>query len=374
MRITILLSLIFALGGCTSQITFDSSHVDTVIKVGEALKAPVSDFQFAIDSSWLIVLKTPDEKIQGSITKIKIHDHLIYTLDELQSKNLNVYDFNGNYVRSIGNIGKGPQELLNISDFCIYQEQIFLIDNITERIQIFSTTSGKFLKTVPLSFRPHEMGVINDNQYLFELSEYNQGHEDRFQRYNLVVTDSLFQPQTFFLSHPKTKDNSVQYISINNPFNRVKDSIYYFSTITDAVYQFSIDLLTQCVYFDFGRQYSIPTDLKYDDNKFTKYAQGHDYAYFVESPILLENYIAGILRVNKKKFFVLTDRQECFVKEISLNDYNALDPVFCIGAYGNTLISTIDDVGLQQFKAKNLFSEQITNHENYNFILFSKLK
>ncbi len=373
MKKNILIISLFICISCNPQIS-PVSQVDTIIKVSEALKSPVTDFQFAIDSSWLVVLKTPDEKIQGSITKIKVKDSFIYTLDELQSKSLNIYDLNGNYVRCIGSIGKGPQELLNISDFCIHQEQIFLIDNIMERIQVFSTISGKFIKTIPLSFRPHEIEIIDDNHYLFKLSEYNQERDEKFQKNYLVKTDSLFQPQKFFISHPIAKNNSVQYISINNPLSRSKDSLYYYSTISDIIYQFSNDSLLQRVHFDFGRQYSIPIDLKYDDNKFMKYTHRHDYAYFIESPIILENYIAGIIRVNKKKFFILTDKKECFAKEISQNNYNVLDPIFCIGAYENTLISTIDDVGLQQFKAQNLFSEQITNHEHCNFILFTRLK
>lgn len=108
--------------------------INQVINIEEALKNRTSNFNNFIDSSWIISLKTPKEKLQGAISKVQIHNNLIYTLDELQSKSLNVYDKEGMYLRSFGKRGRGPQELLNISDFCIYGDKVYLIDNILKHI------------------------------------------------------------------------------------------------------------------------------------------------------------------------------------------------------------------------------------------------
>lgn len=349
--------------------------INQVINIEEALKNRTSNFNNFIDSSWIIALKTPKEKLQGAISKVQIHNNLIYTLDELQSKSLNVYDKEGMYLRSFGKRGRGPQELLNISDFCIYGDKVYLIDNILKHIQIFDIATSNFIKTIDLSFRPHEMTIYDNNTYFFKLSEYNDESEKDFQNNAIVVTDSSFKAKKFFLPHPKPESAQTYYLSINNPIILQGNNICYFSPMEDYIYSYKADNLTPIVALDFGLKYEIPYSKRYDDNDFTQYAKSHDYAYFIEAPILLEDYLAGVIRVNKTKSFILCNKKNAYTQEIDLNNYNVLDPIFPIGRdYNNTLISIIDIIGIEQLKNKELFLDQIKGNEDCNFLLFTKLK
>lgn len=377
MKLTYLLLIVALFVSCQKKRNNETlpPTINQVINIENALKDNTKDFSSLIDSSWVIALKAPKDKLQGIISKVQIYNNLIYTLDEIQSKSLNMYDRQGTYIRSFGKIGRGPEELLNICDFCIYNDRIYLVDNILKNLQIFDINSGDYIKTVNLPFRPHEMNIYNENTYFFKLSEYNDESAKEYQDNSIVITDSLFNTRNFFLPHPRPEEKTTYYIYINNPIITRDNEIYYFSPMKDYIYQYMGDSLIPRIAIDFGLKYEIPDSKRYDDNNFTQYAKSHDYAYMVESPILLENYLAGIIRLNKTKSFILCDAQHEYTQEINLNNYNVLDPIFPIGKdKDNVLISTIDVIGIEQLKKKQLFINEINNNEDCSFLLFTKLK
>lgn len=219
------------------------------------------------------------------------------------------------------------------------------------------------------------MAIYDNNTYFFKLSEYNDESEKDFQNNAIVVTDSSFKAKKFFLPHPKPESSQTYYISINNPIILQGNNICYFSPMEDYIYSYKADNLTPIIALDVGLKYEIPYSKRYDDNDFTQYAKSHDYAYFIEAPILLEDYLAGVIRVNKTKSFILCNKKNAYTQEIDLNNYNVLDPIFPIGRdNNNTLISIIDIIGIEQLKNKELFLDQIKGNEDCNFLLFTKLK
>ena len=65
----------------------------------------------------VIPLETNDSSFIGSISKIELSDGKIYVLDKSSTKQVHIFDTVGNYISSIGNIGRGNGEYLNIEDF-----------------------------------------------------------------------------------------------------------------------------------------------------------------------------------------------------------------------------------------------------------------
>ena len=98
----------------------------TVIDVAQAMTKNTLDISNFTESTRLVALKTPKEAMQSVMTNAELYDNKIFTFDALQTKKVNVYSINGKYLFSVGKIGRGPQELTNISNFSIQNKQIFL--------------------------------------------------------------------------------------------------------------------------------------------------------------------------------------------------------------------------------------------------------
>lgn len=244
-----------------------------------------------------------------------------------------------------------------------------------KRLQIFNLHTGEHLSSHTLPFRPHEIYIKDNNHYFFKLSEYNDESDQMYQTHHIVLTDSLFTPINFFVPHSHFESTKTLYLSINNPLIWDNESLYFFYPLMDYLYRYTEEDFVPHIALDFGEKYEIPSQKRYDDEAFTKYSKSNDYAYFIESPILMEKYIAGIIRVNNTKRFFLYNYQQSFTQEINLNKYNVFDPIFPIGKdTNNTLISTLDVIGINQLKSKNKYIEEITGNEECNFLLFTKLK
>lgn len=84
----------------------------------------------------------------------------IYILDTYNNR-IQIFDFKGNFLKTIGRYGTGPLELNKPEDISIDEKnnKIFISDTRNQRIQI-SSMEGKFINTIKLRFLPQRI-VLN---------------------------------------------------------------------------------------------------------------------------------------------------------------------------------------------------------------------
>jgi len=70
----------------------------------------------------LIILETTDESIIGEVSDFQVFDDHFYVLDSRHVRMLKVFDREGKFIRSIGNIGRGPGEYFSVRSFTIDAE------------------------------------------------------------------------------------------------------------------------------------------------------------------------------------------------------------------------------------------------------------
>lgn len=80
------------------------------------------------ESIKIIPLETNSNCLIGQISEIEIYNDTIYILDKNIAKALFMFDKNGNFIKKIGSLGKGPGEYIS--------PKSFTIDNITRQIKI----------------------------------------------------------------------------------------------------------------------------------------------------------------------------------------------------------------------------------------------
>ncbi len=96
----------------------------------------------------IIPLETNKNCLIGRITEIEIINDTLYVLDQMNSKSLFVFDLEGNFVRKIGNEGRGPGEYVRPRSFTIdtKHNQIHIMDS--GRKILTYTLDGKFISEI----------------------------------------------------------------------------------------------------------------------------------------------------------------------------------------------------------------------------------
>lgn len=376
MRTTIIFlvsSLLCAACGHPRNVDKYPASVERVISLEKALDNPIRDFADFIDTSWLVALHSPEDYLQGYITKIRFHGKKIYTLDEIQSRSLNVYDQSGNFIRQLGMLGNGPQEVLNISDFDISDNKVYIVDNRKSQIQVFDTDSGAHIRTIPLPFRPHEFSRLPDGTFLFKLAESNT--ESGYVDHTFLLTDSLLNPLEFLLPRSPMRNNQGPYISVNNSIIGRRNGVTYaFSPQKDYIYACDSKGMKESIAFDFGARYEIPYEKRENAGAFDKYSNFHSYAYLTEAPLQLGDCIVAVCRVNDHKYVILDSPAGTYSKILSADTYKAMEPMLPIGQLDDrTLVSQVDQSGFAQLSGKDTTGLN-WNRELDFLLLYSRLK
>lgn len=97
----------------------------------------------------VVLLETKPECVVQNIRSLEIYKEDIYILDDRANK-LYVFDGNGKFKRTISSPGRGHGEYMKLADFSIdrTKEIIYLLDEATDEILMFSLNDYKFLSSI----------------------------------------------------------------------------------------------------------------------------------------------------------------------------------------------------------------------------------
>ena len=188
-----------------------------------------------------IFLETKENCLIQSISGIQVTDDYIFILDR-KYKRLYCFDKEGKFVRRIGNLGSGPAEFSNISDFTIDRDgTIYIVDPNSAKIYAY-TLLGKYIS----SFQLKDIGgymvhiqVVGDFLYLdFEAEKIKLGANAplllKVDKRSGEVVDKYLSVNEHNLGFPSiaSKDRSFFYSKNNH-------TPYYASRYSNTV--FSLD-------------------------------------------------------------------------------------------------------------------------------------
>lgn len=122
----------------------------------------------------LIPFETKNNCLISEIQSAKYYKDYLF-IHDFRFNNLFCFQSNGKFLRKIGRKGKGPSEYLEIRDFQIVDDKIYILDY--NRIHIFNFNNGEFLSTININ-NEYENKTYNfsnlypigtDNFYLWAL-------------------------------------------------------------------------------------------------------------------------------------------------------------------------------------------------------------
>ncbi len=252
----LLLSMILFIKCSSDQSTHMEMTTLPVFKnTVEQIKAEdlITDIQY-------IPLETNSNCLIGHIDKIAISDDRLYILDKDSSKKLFVFDLDGNFIGSIGEPGKGPQEYIKLIDFSIDEKtkEIVLLDNF-RKILIFKF-SGEFVKSKKLSEKNFFQNICCHDGAYYLSTDNLVGNSDKFSIFkfdNNLTGEKILKFENYCnFIHP-----------VDNPVFHYNGTLYYLDIFNSFLYESNKNQWREKYAFDFEGQY-MPLDYTNNSNLF----------------------------------------------------------------------------------------------------------
>lgn len=168
MRLNVTYSLIFILGialhSCTSNthnnINTGNSRIDVDFsQTSDSLY--LSTFVDSVENKYLVL---PDSLFIGEASQIYVDSAGIFIVDR-KWKCIFHFDNNGHFVNKIDRLGEGPEEYLFISNFWIWDKELYIEDNRSEKINIY-TSDGMYKRTIKCDGRFSDIAMVSDSSFL----------------------------------------------------------------------------------------------------------------------------------------------------------------------------------------------------------------
>jgi len=313
-----------------------------------------------------VKLETNENVLIDNINKIKLTKNFIFISD---FSNLYQFSKTGEYIRKIGNKGRGPGEYIHISSLEINENhgKIYVHCSTRKKLLVFNL-NGEFCHQFNLP-QINELAFVRDSLFLAHANVLVGNEEYIFYLTN-PSSDTIPVVENHFNWEHKS-DHVMGIFGDNSPYYRFQENLYFKDTYNDTIYKFDSDSLshTPVYYIDLGK-YDMPDKkrLSYtvDPDKFKKYSdnyyqinvkesndylwiQYYTYNYFTQSEPAY-----GLYNKNQKKGFTIVDSKG--EKSRIVNDFTAGEDFWPLLIQENTMIDYI-----QPFEIKESLSDSVEN-------------
>lgn len=214
----------------------DDISIISFPKVSETtLKRKLSVSEIA-DSISLIKLETTNSCLIGDVDKIVCFEGGILILDIRKSKSLFLFDYNGKFIRRIGEFGRGPGEYIKPYDFCVNEaeSEVTIFDVQQNKVLIYNLQNGAFKDETILGFWPLNFAE-NNGSYVFNLV-YKTNYDPNIKNHMLLWTNRngkiyskglpYVEFESEFLSHWVQQTNFYSYDGTLNIRPAYTDTIF----------------------------------------------------------------------------------------------------------------------------------------------------
>ncbi|MFP4048043.1 MAG: 6-bladed beta-propeller, partial [Bacteroidales bacterium] len=313
-----------------------------------------------------VKLETNENVLINNTNKIKLTKNFIFISD---FSNLYQFSKTGEFIRKIGNKGRGPGEYIHISSLEINEKQdkIYVYCSTRKKLFVYNF-KGEFCRQFNLP-QINELTFVRDSLFLAHANVHVGNEEYIFYLIN-PSSDTIPVVENHFNWEHKS-DYLMSIFGDNSPYYRFQQNLYFKDTYNDTIYKFDNDSLshTPVYYINLGK-YDMPDKkrLSYtvDASKFKKYCddyyqinvkesndylwiQYYTYNYFTQSEPAY-----GLYNKNQKKCFTIVDSKG--EKSCIVNDFTAGEDFWPVLIQENTMIDYI-----QPFEIKESLRDNVEN-------------
>lgn len=250
-KVTIILLFVIGVYGCNNH-----ENYRYVCQNGKHFDVKTWDIENELSENIIrnirfVPLETKEECFVGKIDKVIVQDDKIFILDKSNKKIL-IFSLKGNFMRKIGNYGRGPGEFISINDFAFHHNQIYILDSQLRKIIKYSLDNPDDIYEIKLDFWASNFLLLEENILSFFMKNtYSKNPKG----YSIVNVDiSKKNQKSFFLE----KDPYDVNLSYNSSLFQSQNS-YYAPYLKDAIYIIKSNSVKRALTFDFGK-YKVPKE------------------------------------------------------------------------------------------------------------------
>ncbi|MBO5193542.1 MAG: 6-bladed beta-propeller [Bacteroidales bacterium] len=217
-----------------------------VITVDVTKQADISEFVSSFDG--YICLETPDDCLISDINKLKSVGDTIYISDDSKIAMFSRKD--GSLLGKIQKQGRGPGEYIKLTNFDVFDSQIYVLSSIDENIIVYDFL-GHVLKTIELGEGYRDLSVIDEDNIWLYSSDSNDS------MYNFILIDSAGKTKSEY--DPFSENQS--FILTDYVFcNKSSDTLFTAQYYDNIVYSLHRDGYNSAYKFDMNLKDMIPQE------------------------------------------------------------------------------------------------------------------
>ena len=246
--VNILIIIIFA--GCVSESKQAEEIIPIDIYAGLDNPREMKLSEIADDVE-LIKLESTNESYLQFFEDIHISEEYIITKDSYSGKGkVLIFNRQGEFLHSIGNIGKGPGEYISCTKYAVNLDkaQIVIADEVSKKLIAYSF-DGKFIRESSLGNFGYSYSFMDikflDNNNLVLLMGHDPVIENPF--YSIRVYDAELKIKDKLFRRTETESKNIYFH--RSQINFVNNNIFFYEQLYDTIYRISPDLSVRPEYY-----------------------------------------------------------------------------------------------------------------------------
>lgn len=263
---------------------------------GESIEIPVTNTKTMQpsdlkDVQYIALEQAPNAALH-SVNKILACNGLFYLADFMLAK-ISVYNQNGDVVFILNEKGHGAGEYLEIANFTVDEEYIYVIDNYAGKLHSYDCHNGKFHETISLNdIIPQDITIV-DNGFLFAVIPTNAEKGIKQSRHMLLQTDKRCNLKDEFLPYD---DNTEEALSRHCYFVEGKNEVIFGSFSCDAYYRIPRDNPSRLTQTNIEFERKMSAKERADIDSYTNAER----QYIRETPLICGNHVYLSMRDGNK--------------------------------------------------------------------------
>lgn len=208
---------------CNQRPQNDTDVKEYLIPVGENGDILLSDI---VGDYKIVPLETKENSLLGEIQKVELYDEKIFILSRNQ---IFVFEQNGKFIQKTNRTGRGPGEYIEIKDFDIFSETLFILDRTGQNVLEYDL-KGRHINTRHISMWAQKLIVLNENEILIYSGEEDNSYNQC--KFSVVNNNGEI---TGLIPIDERKSKFLHVNSTQN-FIRHASNIYFHEAFNDVVY------------------------------------------------------------------------------------------------------------------------------------------
>lgn len=295
------------------------------------------------DTVIAVRLETTEESLVGVVDKVIVVDSCMYVLDKFKTKSVKRFTLEGKYLNVIGQYGEGPEMQREVTDFCISENEVLILDQFQSKIFIY-TLDGILKDIRQLPFSCIQLHRFSTNNYVFfGINAFNY-HFPEILNYSLWQTDSCFKVNNRLAYKEKEK---YQNILERNSLASFSDTLYYKKTWSDTIFSISPEGKMKYEYIIDLNGKAVPQELirKGNENIWPREIEEGKYV-IIDTYAITSDYIYAscvLKNLNYHLFYHIASKKT-IMRPLLLNSINSIFPFTrpIVGATEQYLVGAID--------------------------------